>query len=1126
MGGPDSGLAPPSPNLVKVWSASGDFLGTGFFVAARTVVTCAHVVEHADDVRIGWSGPDLTGRVLVRDPQNRAGKRHYPAPDIAFIGVDTLDNPVAFLDANPLSRDLKSLFVEGFSVNNPTGRVALERRWVPLLGEVIGESEGYRLLGDTHIVPGMSGSPVVETDGAENALGMLKSGKLAQGNSAYMIPAWEIKKSFRLHKRLLRAHMRDLPALVRPRPGSSLHMLLTAQREVAKRYPYRVTSLTRRDPPPLSSVYVEQRTRANHPARGKPLVISPVELLHRHRNALIVGGAGGGKSTLIQQLVATSADWGLREPNGKDEPPLGRVVAVRAGAQDLLDGSAWFTSLARAVNNDLGGRLDVMLTPEQFEQPPAPGADWLILVDGLDEVLDRGVRRELVGRYGSTTRFVVASRPLDDREFGRLRASLTTSDRTKRLGEYDLRPFGWDAVQKFAGNWFRPAVGEQSPVEPADFLEAIATAGLAPLVEVPLLATIAAIVFEEKPSLPLPLDRAGLYETFVEVLLTLREQRMGAREALQQQLAPLGRSAEAVGERMFDDRRDCLSHLAVAYLRSGRRLTDSLTAWLRERYSRLPLGVTAEHMRALLVDTGLVAVYGDDLVFIHQSFAEYLASLLLVGEFDPDVWLKQVRRTGPDSLGLFTLAAWGDAGHDTRPVVEALMAPGEQKQYPHLRQAAAMIQDGGVFAAGGTEEIIELAEEAVRQVADIPEHRVLQPPQRETRKPDRVAPAVGEVLRAILQRTRDATRVVRLVDDAALSIGKRTEAARTLITSEIATEREIGRTELVRLAYDMDLNDEERLWALFVIVETAPPHERRHALQRLTQYVETVPDLGIRMIAMNLLRNAGQAPAAMAALLRRALDTDRPAEERTSTLQVLLFYLSEDRVDQPPHAGHEPGDEFEESTWRTPVLRPEPVGWERLGILQLVNGTGGIPAVALDRYIRARHVDWADRAFAVTWPLGGVAIPHSPGPQSPTEPGTWQAVRQLAADREEHHQRRIALLLDYARRMPPRTGDVTALLTDWLRNPRVPRRERKAALSALLNEVPDTALPLARDPELPIRFRAVAAFGHGLRTGRRSEAYRLLSELASDPGATPWVRLGCLARRAFLSMLIRREETG
>ena len=64
MGGPDSGLAPPSPNLVKVWSASGDFLGTGFFVAARTVVTCAHVVEHADDVRIGWSGPDLTGRVL------------------------------------------------------------------------------------------------------------------------------------------------------------------------------------------------------------------------------------------------------------------------------------------------------------------------------------------------------------------------------------------------------------------------------------------------------------------------------------------------------------------------------------------------------------------------------------------------------------------------------------------------------------------------------------------------------------------------------------------------------------------------------------------------------------------------------------------------------------------------------------------------------------------------------------------------------------------------------------------------------------------------------------------------------------------------------------------------------
>jgi Trypsin-like peptidase domain len=608
----DGWFAPPSPSLVKIFTEDGIYRGTGFFVAPRTVVTCAHLVEHDDRVVIGWSILDLPGRVLVRDPPSRSGAGgSYPAPDIAFIGVEILDNPSVFLDTTAVGRDLKKYFIEGFSTLNPTGQVALERRLVP----VVGEADRYQLLSDMHIVPGMSGSPVVESEGSENVRGMLKSAKLAKGSSAYMIPSWEINKSFRLNKAVLRAHMRNLPTLVRPRTGTSLHMLLTAQREAAKRYPYRVASLTKRDPPPLTNVYVEQRTQSSTMRRaGNPLLVSPIELLHKHRNALIVSGAGGGKSTLLQQLVATSADWWLEEPDGAAEPLLGRVVAVRAAAQDLLDGGAWSASLARAVHNDLGGRLDSAIPPEHFERPPVSGADWLILVDGLDEIHDREARRELisvlasrVGRYGSTTRFVVASRPLEEREFARLRASLSGSDRTKRFGEYDLRPFDWERVQRFAVNWFRPTNAEQSSVEPSDFLDAIATAGLAPLVEVPLLATIAAIVFEEKPALPLPLDRAGLYEVFVRVLLTLRVQRLGVRRALRDQLAPLGRAAEEFGERLLDDRLSCLSFLAVEYLRQGRRLSDALPEWIREQYTRLPFGVTVEHVRDLLLETGLVA---------------------------------------------------------------------------------------------------------------------------------------------------------------------------------------------------------------------------------------------------------------------------------------------------------------------------------------------------------------------------------------------------------------------------------------------------------------------------------------------------------------------------------------
>lgn len=1109
---PPEVIAPSDP-VVQIWSADGDFRGSGFFLAPRIVVTCAHVVERDEQVVIGWSGPDLDGTVLVRDPIDREGGKYYPPPDIAFIGVDVQDNPTAYLEPSPLGRDVDRLFIEGFSTMNPTGAVALERRVVPL----IGESGNYRLLSDAHIVPGMSGSPVVEFEGAENIRGMLKSGRLAYGNSAYMIPVYEIKRTFRLNKSVLRSHMRDLPRLVRPRPGDPLHVLLTAQREVAKRYPYRVATLTRRDPPPLSSVYVEQRARATsgRASDEKPLVLTPPEMLHRHRNALIIGGPGGGKSTLVQQLVAASADWWLRdhavgngdEPNAT-EPPLGRVVAVRAAAQDLLGDGAWYESLARAVNNDLGWRLDVNLTAEHFERPPAPGADWLILVDGLDEVLDRAVRRDLVdmlgfrvGRYGSTSRFVVASRPLDDREFARLRASLTASNRIKRLGEYDLRPFDWPAVRTFAGNWFRPVGGEQSPVEPAEFLDAITTAGLAPLVEVPLLATIAAIVFEEKPEVPLPIDRAGLYETFVRVLLTMRVQRLGIRAALREQLAPLGQQVEAFGERMLDDRLACLSHLALQQLRHGRRIRDVLPEWLAEQYRRLPLGVTVEHMRALLLDTGLVAVYGDDLVFIHQSFAEYLASLLLVDEFDPDGWLRQVRRTGPDSLGLFTLAAWANAGHDPRPVVKELIGAGTQGEYPHLREVAAMIQDGGVLITDDVGEIIDLTETAVRRV----------------RGPgEAVSAAVNEALRAILQRTRDTAKVVRLIVDARLSVRKRAEAARVLVTSATATDHSTGLTELIRLAYQTRLSDLDRLWALHVIVESAPEHERRHAVQRLAQYAETAAGLHVRMRAGELLARSGEDVAGAAALLRRSLDLRRPLAERAQSALLLSLYLDRDRPGAQRGAVDTGDVEFENRTWRPapgrePERRDSYLVSVEYAMFQLAAAGHDMAVQVTERYVRTRPIGWAARGTAI------IALARAG-----QDAAAWRAITIMASDPQVPAQSRLNLLIDFEQSVPSHSADVTRLLYAWVHDWRQHPRLRRAALHNLLPRMDDDeplALALASAGELPTYLRAIAAFEYATTPERQQTAYHLLTALARDPGSTLRERLGCRARRAALAVL-------
>jgi hypothetical protein len=1124
-------LAPPSPSLVTICSATGEFLGTGFFVADRIVVTCAHVVEKGDTVTVGWSGTLLDGKVLVRDPPTRDGRRYYPEPDIAFVGVEAIDHPNAHLETSALTRGVPALFIEGFTKVNPNERVGLERRRTP----VIGESGRYVLLDDALIKPGMSGSPIADEDGMASVRGMLKSGRLAQGNSAYMIPAWEIRKSFREHRRLLRAHMRDRPPLVRPRPGTMLHSLVTAQREAAERYPYQVAKLTRREPPPLSAVYVEQRTRSSTARGGEPVLINPVELLHRHRNALIVGGPGGGKSTLLQQLVAASADWWLREPGGVSEPdetPLGRVVAVRAAAQGLLGGDAWFTALARAVNHDLGGSLDVPLTADFFQRAPAPGADWLILVDGLDEVLDRGLRRDLirllgfrVGQYGTTTRFVVASRPLEIHEFGRLRSSLTGNDRTKRLGEYDLRPFDREAVQRFAGNWFRPHGAEHSTVEPREFLDAITLAGLGPLVEVPLLATITAIVFEEKPALPLPLDRAGLYESFVFVLLTLRVQRFGAREALREQLAPLGRQAEDLGERMVDDRLACLSNLAVRFLRSGRAPRDSLADWFTSRYPKPPFGVGVEHLRGLLLDTGLLSAYGDDLVFIHQSFAEYLASLELVDEFDPDAWLNRVRDTAPDSLGLFTLAAWGAAGNDTRPVIEALMAPGERREFPHLSQAAAVIQDGGVLAAGNADEIIGLAETAVREVADRAGHHVLELPRRPARRPaDRFLPAIHEALRAVLQRTRDTDRVARFVGDEQLSVEKRAEAARVLITSDDPADRDAGLTQLVRLAYETRLSDEERLWALYVIAESGPPHERRHALQRLVQFVETARDTGARVTAMNLLCRVDEMPAAAQALLRRALEPSLPADLREEAGALLEAYVLEPEFPGEADLDAEPGDELTEQTWSALTVRPirvESPVMRGLSALTRVQGSETI-----GRFNRSRAVGWTVRRGYLADIARQVRLSEQGPARDRHERLGWNSALLLASDPQEPWTRRIDVLTGFARTVPDRTPDMIAVLSGWMHDGEVPRRDRRRVLSALLRHLDDGQIrDLARDDGLPVRLRAVAAVTYGVRS-RPAEARELLTGMAAAPGATRWARWSCRAWRAALPLLIRTRYTG
>jgi Trypsin-like peptidase domain len=131
---------------VQLASVEGTFLGSGFFVAQRVVATCAHVVEKLDELVVGWNGQALPARVLVREPAVRRGPGTYPYPDLAFIGVETLDNPSAYLESARLGRDQRTLRIFGFSRYTPERSVFRpEQNAEPDISDVqvIGHSGAY-----------------------------------------------------------------------------------------------------------------------------------------------------------------------------------------------------------------------------------------------------------------------------------------------------------------------------------------------------------------------------------------------------------------------------------------------------------------------------------------------------------------------------------------------------------------------------------------------------------------------------------------------------------------------------------------------------------------------------------------------------------------------------------------------------------------------------------------------------------------------------------------------------------------------------------------------------------------------------------------------------------------------
>lgn len=414
--------------------------------------------------------------------------------------------------------------------------------------------------------------------------------------------------------------------------------LLKAQIRAAEAYPYRLSHTPDNG---LSATYVQQQLRAievpvepalapepsgpggksasaseaQAPAgRGETSTLQLDEVLARHGTVIVTGGPGMGKSTMTLQAVRNIAESLLA---GKG---AALTVPLRITATSLAEASGPFhTIVAKAASAQLGSSLDKPLPDRLLDQVP-PGARWLVFIDGVDEITDRIRRREVLGELaariaeeGAGVRFVIMTRPLPPGELELLSHP--------SVGRYQVVAFDSEQLTVFAHKWF--GFGDEADT----FLGRVRDAGLSEIVQIPLLAAIAATVYRK--SSPLPGSRFELYENYLDHLTQARAAEASRQwKKLTAKHGNLPREDAKRVSDLFDRRMTVVRHVAETALSTADDLVDSAVRWTDTHGGNIggPSSAWRELVAAALHCTNLFVWDGDRLRFVHHSFAEHLAA--------------------------------------------------------------------------------------------------------------------------------------------------------------------------------------------------------------------------------------------------------------------------------------------------------------------------------------------------------------------------------------------------------------------------------------------------------------------------------------------------------------------
>lgn len=463
----------------------------------------------------------------------------------------------------------------------------------------------------------------------------------------------------------------------------------------------------------LSAVFVGQRFRDSSkflrqqsdvqriPRGGIELLLD--QLRNDRRSIVLRGDPGTGKSVLLRRLAIELADRWIRHEHNVDVPVLIHAERLAVATIDEVIAEA-----CKVVRSGVRG-----LRP-------------LLLVDGLDEVVDIEDRRRVVDRILEHSaavrmrarppiRIVLASRPVA------LLDEIPESD----AEQFIVQRWTDAQVHAFAGLWF---ADDKSRAE--RFVTALQDARLLELAATPALATVAAVVFQRSRDGRLPSSRGQLYEEFIELAIASRDLALYQRFAHEWDELYPGRGT-TISPALWEAREKLSGFVAVAIQAgtlpisgdlSGAALEECIGRGLlpRERAGSPRWFAQHDLINDLLLSSGLFVPTPEGLGFVHNTIREALVARGLsqtLPSCSDEVWhlLKRWTDTRWREVVLLALASWSQQGAELRSLLWSELKPLMTSSPRGLQFVATALGEGLEVDVEAEESIIDALLDRVDQ---------------------------------------------------------------------------------------------------------------------------------------------------------------------------------------------------------------------------------------------------------------------------------------------------------------------------------------------------------------------------------------------------------------------------